>query len=31
MAEMLIVCGIVFIPLFLLGLFAVYKAQKTEE
>jgi hypothetical protein len=29
--EMLIIFGIVIVPLFLLGLFSVYKARKVEQ
>lgn len=29
--ELFIIFGIIIVPLFLIGLFAVYKARKTEQ
>jgi hypothetical protein len=31
MKEMLVIFGIIIVPLFLMGLFAIYKAHKTEQ
>jgi hypothetical protein len=31
MKEMLVIFGVIIVPLFLMGLFAVYKARKTER
>ncbi|GHT65259.1 hypothetical protein FACS189479_02580 [Spirochaetia bacterium] len=31
MKEMLIIFGIIVVPLFLIGLFAVYKGRKAEQ